>query len=175
MNEFSPLPYSAELPDVGPLSEKETNPKDAMGMKKGPISTVSSMVLAEMGLGMAEGGLKYGRHNYRVSGIRASVYFDACFRHLNKWWEGEDIDADSGLNHITKALCSLSVLRDAMLSDMWTDDRPPSTCPEGFWEGIDASMLALIKKYPKSVPAYVKGDEKVREQKTGPSNEPLPR
>jgi len=150
---------TVEFPNLQ-SNTKETNPKDAIGIKKGPISTVSALVVAEMGVAMAEGALKYGRHNYRVAGIRASVYYDAAFRHLAKWWEGQDIDADSGLNHIVKALACLSVLRDSMLSDNWTDDRPPTTAPEGFWKGLDDKMKKLLEQYPNPVDAFIKGDEK---------------
>ncbi len=128
---------------------KDTNPKDAVGVKKAPISTVSGAVIAELGVAMLEGARKYGRHNYRISGVRASVYRDAAFRHLNKWWEGEDIDPDSGLSHITKAIASLTVLRDAQIFDNWTDDRPPPL-PEGFLDSLDAAAAAVIKQYPNA-------------------------
>ena len=128
---------------------KDTNPKDAVGVKKAPVSTVSGAVIAELGVAMLEGARKYGRHNYRVSGVRASVYRDATFRHLNKWWEGEDIDSDSGLNHITKAIASLTVLRDAMIFDNWTDDRPPPV-PEGFLDNLDKLAANVIEKYPNA-------------------------
>lgn len=126
---------------------KDTNPKDAVGVRKAPVSTVSQAVIAEIGLGMLEGARKYGRHNYRVAGVRASVYRDAAWRHLSKWWEGEDIDKDSGLNHIIKALACLTVLRDAMIVDNWIDDRPPAI-PKGFWEELDEKAAAIIEKYP---------------------------
>ncbi|SVD92517.1 uncharacterized protein METZ01_LOCUS445371, partial [marine metagenome] len=29
-----------------------------------------------------EGAIKYGRHNYRIAGVRASVYIDATIGHL---------------------------------------------------------------------------------------------
>jgi len=132
---------------VRPLETKDTNPKDAVGVKKAPISTVSGPVLLEVGLGMLEGARKYGRHNYRDSGVRASVYVDATFRHLIKWWEGEDIDTDSGLSHLTKAICSLFVMRDAMIFDNWTDDRPPAT-PEGFMANLDKLAAKIVEKYP---------------------------
>ena len=125
---------------------KDTNPKDAVGVKKAPISTVSGAVMAELGIAMLEGARKYGRHNYRISGVRASVYRDATWRHMNQWWEGEDIDPDSGLSHITKAIASLTVLRDAMIFDNWVDDRPPSV-PEGFLKGLDKAAADVIKKY----------------------------
>ncbi|MCP4994787.1 MAG: hypothetical protein GY934_13550, partial [Gammaproteobacteria bacterium] len=67
-----------------------------------------------------------GRHNYRVSGVRASVYYDALYRHLVlQWWQGEDIDADSGICHITKATACMAVFLDATYNGMWVDDRPP--------------------------------------------------
>lgn len=106
---------------------KQTNPKDAVGVRKTPLSALPIRVLYRLGLAMMEGALKYGRHNYRGEGVRASVYFDATvMRHLFPWWEGQDIDPDSDLNHIDKAIVSLMVLRDSMLEGNWVDDRPPS-------------------------------------------------
>ena len=116
-------------------TQKPTNPKDAVGIKKAPMSTVSAAVLAEVGVGMLEGALKYGRHNYRGVGVRASVYYDATIRHLFSWWEGEDIDPDSQLSHVTKAICSLVVLRDAMIQDKCEDDRPPRSV--NFYEQLN--------------------------------------
>jgi hypothetical protein len=128
---------------------KPTNPKDAVGIKKAPISTVPLTVVAEIGLGMLEGARKYGRHNYRADGVRASVYLDATWRHLAKWWEGEDIDPDSDLSHITKALASLTVLRDAMIQNNWQDDRPPPS-PAGFLASLDEKVAKVIEKYPNA-------------------------
>ena len=104
---------------------KATNPKDAIGALKAKVSVVPANVIFEIGLGMTEGMVKYGRHNYRGCGVRASVYYDASMGHLMDWWEGEDTDPDSGLSHVTKALASLVVLRDAMMQDKLRDDRPP--------------------------------------------------
>jgi len=106
--------------------EKDSNPKDAIGTAKWrQFFVVPMQVLWEVGVGMLEGSLKYGRHNYRGAGVRASVYVDAALGHIQQFVEGEDIDKDSGLSHITKAICSLFVLRDAQMNGFWTDDRPP--------------------------------------------------
>lgn len=105
---------------------KPSNPKEAFGVRKLIFSVIPFSVLWEVGIGMLEGALKYGRHNYEVMGIRASTYMDATIaRHLMRWWSGEDIDKDSNLNHVTKAICSLVVLRAGMIKGNWTDDRPP--------------------------------------------------
>ncbi len=108
-----------------PEHVKDTNPKDAIGCTKPPIANVPLSVISEVGMALAEGQYKYGGYNWRVIGVRASVYWDATFRHMKAWWEGEDTDPDSQLNHVTKAISALTVLRDAMIQENWTDDRPP--------------------------------------------------
>lgn len=105
------------------------NPKQAFGDKKAPLSCVPAPVMMETGLAMLEGAIKYGRHNYRETPVKASTYYDACIRHMMQWWEGEDIDADSDISHVTKAIASLVVLRDAMMIGKFIDDRPPAHDP----------------------------------------------
>ncbi len=140
------------------MSTKQTNPKDAVGVKKVPLSTLSAPVMAEIGLAMLEGARKYGRHNYRVAGVRASVYYDAAMRHLMAWWEGEDIDPDSGLSHITKALSTLTVLRDSMIQENWTDDRPPVS-PLNWISSYNIKAAEIIEKYPDALPAYIEKED----------------
>ncbi len=132
---------------------KDTNPKDAVGTKKVPFSTISWPVIAEVGLAMLEGGRKYGRHNYRDAGVRGSVYFDATLRHLAEWYEGEDIDPDSGLNHIIKAIAGLTVLRDSMLKGNWVDDRPPKV-KIGWVKKLNQKAAEIIEKYPNAKEPY---------------------
>lgn len=122
---------------------KETNPKESIGVKKIPLSVVPTAVLMEVSVAFLEGAAKYGRHNYREAGGRASIYYDATMRHLNKWWElGEDIDPDSKLHHITKAISSLMVLRDVMIQDKFVDDRPPASLLDyKYLEAIAADLV----------------------------------
>jgi hypothetical protein len=136
---------------------KDTNPKDAVGIKKAPMSTIPATVLCELGVAMLEGARKYGRHNYRTSGVRASVYYDAVFRHMVQWWEGEDIDPDSGLSHITKAIASLVVLRDAMVQNMFEDDRPPKS-KEGWLRDLQPVVEEMFVKHPTSKTAFTQKD-----------------
>jgi hypothetical protein len=134
------------------LTAKDTNPKDAIGIRKAPMSTVPANVMAEVGVAMVEGAGKYGRHNYRAAGVRASVYYDALMRHAFSWWEGEDLDPDSGLSHIVKAIACLTVLRDAMTRGMWTDDRPPRSAP--FYPGLNDDTAALMDKHADKNPHH---------------------
>ncbi len=124
---------------------KPTNPKDAVGVAKAPLSTVPANVLAELGVAMLEGALKYGRHNYRHAGVRASVYYDALMRHMMAWWEGEDIDPDSGVPHIVKAIATLVVLRDADFRGVLEDDRPPRS--HAFYPDLHSRVVELQSAY----------------------------
>lgn len=107
----------------------ELNPKDVVGAKKVSMSHVPVAVMLELSLAMQEGAIKYGRYNWRSKPIKATAYYDALLRHMGAWLEGEDTDPDSGLPHITKALATLVVLRDAQLAGTVTDDRPPPLGP----------------------------------------------
>jgi len=128
---------------------KETNPKDALGTNKIAMHTVPPRVLLEIALAMTEGGRKYGTYNYRKAGVRASIYYDAAMRHLMAWWEGEDVDPDSGLSHIIKGIASLVVLRDSMCSGNWADDRP-IRLPDGANISEYNKMAAdLVERYPE--------------------------
>lgn len=131
---------------------KPTNPKDMVGVRKVPMSTVPANVLAEVGVAMLEGASKYGRHNYRAVGVRGSVYYDGTMRHLMDWWEGQDLDQDSGMSHITKAITSLIVLRDAMIQGKFTDDRPPRSKP--FYPALNALAGDILDRYADRSPTH---------------------
>jgi hypothetical protein len=131
---------------------KQSNPKDMIGSRKAPLSTLPFRVLWRLGLGMLEGACKYGRHNYRIAGVRASVYFDGAMRHLGAWWEGEDIDADSGMNHIDKLITDLFVLRDSMLQGNWVDDRPPAAKED--FARLNAEAARIIEQHKDKTPRH---------------------
>lgn len=135
-----------------PSTLKDTNPKESIGIRKAPMSTVSAAVLAEVGVAMLEGAAKYGRHNYRASGVKASVYYDGLMRHIMGWWEGEDIDPDSGMSHITKAITSLVVLRDAMIHGTFEDDRPPRS-PE-FYAKLNELAGEILDRHADKHPQH---------------------
>lgn len=134
------------------------NPKESFGVRKAPMSTVPVPVLMELGVAMQEGACKYGRHNYRAIGsIKSSVYYDAAMRHLMAWWEGENIDVESGLSHITKAIASLVILRDAMMQHRNEDDRPIRAVP--WLDELNKKSDELAEKYPNPVKPYTELDK----------------
>jgi hypothetical protein len=133
---------------------KSTNPKDMVGTRKVGVSCVPQAVMAEVGLAMLEGASKYGRHNYRIAGVRASVYLDALYRHIFlQWWdEGEDIDVESMLSHITKGISTLVVMRDAMIQGLLVDDRPPKSKP--FMQKLNVAAGEVIDRHADKKPRH---------------------
>lgn len=144
------------MPVSKPDNMKPTNPKDAVGIRKPRFfSGMSAHVRRLVGIGMLEGAMKYGRHNYRPAAVRASVYYDATNEHLDSWWEGEDIDPDSKLNHVIKAICSLYVLADAIVTGNLVDDRPPKTRDiTEFKKELQPLVDELFARYPNPKEAY---------------------
>lgn len=160
--ELAVLASPHRLPDDAPPVDdgrKVTNPKDAVAVAHLKFSAVPVRVLAGVALAMSEGAWKYGRHNYRKAGVRASVYFDALLDHLFAWFEGEDIDPDSGRHHLDKALAGLFVLRDAQLNGMCTDDRPPAIEAGWIGEGHKATaelFARMARRYPEPKAPFVR-------------------
>jgi len=118
------------------------NPKDAIGSNKFPLHIWPSSATMYGAIGLLDGCLKYGRMNWRKAGIRASIYYDAINRHLNAWFEGEEIDPDSGLHHLCHALASLAIIVDAKEASKLIDDR---NYPAKYRDTID-SLTKEVKR-----------------------------
>lgn len=113
--------------EVPLLESKETNPKDIIGSDKVPLGLVPAVTMAYLALGHLEGDLKYGRTNWRESGVRTMIYIDACLRHIEKFKDGEWEDPTTKVPHLANALACLSIIIDAKHADKLNDDRPKAT------------------------------------------------
>ena len=100
------------------------NPKDAVGQKRAPLHLVPPALRIYVAQAMADGAAKYGPYNFRETAILASVYYSACARHMDAWWDGEENAEDSGVHHLGHAAACLALLIDAIECDMLKDDRP---------------------------------------------------
>lgn len=123
-----------------PMETKPTNPKDIVGSSKLPLDLAPDTIKAEVALAHLEGALKYGRYNWRIAGVRASIYKAAAERHLMKWWNGEDYDQTTRVKHLASVIACAGILLDAELCGKLTDDRPPR-----------APIGALIEQAEKTV------------------------
>ena len=105
------------------IGTKPTNPKDIIGSDKLPIHLWPQTATLMGCLALTDGALKYGRSNWRVAGVRTSIYIDAAQRHITAYFEGEDNDPDSGIPHLGHALACLAIIIDAEAAGKLNDDR----------------------------------------------------
>jgi len=131
------------------INKKPTNPKDAIGSDKLPIHLFPSTAIAYGCIAMLNGALKYGRSNFRAVGVRASIYYDACFRHMMAWFEGEELDPDDGVPHLGAALACIAILIDSQIKGNMNDDR---MFPTKYREELDrvTKMVKVLKEQHKS-------------------------
>jgi len=104
------------------LFYKAANPKDVIGRGKLPLHLWPMTATAMGCVAMLNGALKYGRSNWRAINVNASVYVDACQRHLTAWFEGNECD-EEGVPHLGSALACIAILIDARAAGTLNDDR----------------------------------------------------
>ena len=136
------------------MDSKPTNPKDIIGSGKIPVHLAPTSAIAYMSLGLLDGLLKYGRSNFRAVGVRASIYYDALIRHTMAWFEGEDIDPDSGLHHLCHVLACAAILVEAIVKDNLTDDRMYPTNYREMVEHLTPQVERLKAKYADRTPPH---------------------
>ena len=122
------------------------NPKDAQGASKPNLSRIPLRPLLETAAALEEGAQKYGPWNWRDEKVSETIYVDAAIRHLVQFLSGEDIDQDSGLPHIVKAIAGLLIIRDAQVHGCSIDTRQVDQNLN--MDGIRDHILSISEKYP---------------------------
>jgi hypothetical protein len=122
-----------------PRDAKLSNPKDAFGSAKIDMGLVPWTLMICAARAFLEGALKYGRFNWRIAGVRASIYHAALLRHVAKWWNGQNYDRATRVHHLDNAIACLTIIRDAELYGKLTDDRPPCPDPDAMAALIDGA------------------------------------
>lgn len=140
---------------------KPSNPKDLIGSDKLPLHLWPETASIYGAAALLDGALKYGRSNWRAVGVRASIYYDALRRHTIKWFEGEDVDPDSGLPHLAHALACLAILIDAREAGMLTDDRQIPGGTVGALTRLTPEVARLKAKYAEQSPKHYTIDDRV--------------
>jgi hypothetical protein len=140
---------------------KDTNPKDAIAGTKLPLGLVPTTAIAFESLAFLEGMLKYGRSNWRAAGARASVYYDAAGRHMDKWWEGEDADPLTRVKHLASARACLGILIDAEYCGKLEDDRPPTVGAHELISELEATVAHLKEVFKEHDPYHYAIKDKV--------------
>jgi hypothetical protein len=135
------------LPERAAGGEKLSNPKDIIGSDKVPLSIVPGTTKAYLAIGHLEGMLKYGYVNWRVAGVRTSIYLDALERHIEKFKNGEWADEETKVPHLANALACLSILVDAHECGKLTDDRPKQAPVAGVLTKLAENVKHLKKLF----------------------------
>lgn len=144
------MPQVFDGQSIGPSTtpqRKPSNPKDNVGSTKLPFHLWPETATALGCLGLLDGEMKYGRSNYRAVGVRASVYYDACRRHLAAWFEGENVDGDSGVPHLGHALACLAILVEAEAAGNLNDDRMFPTNYRAWINTLTPHVARMQQKY----------------------------
>lgn len=103
---------------------------------------------------LAKGAARYGERNWE-RGMAWSRCYAALHRHVSAWWEGESVDAETGLSHLDHALCCLMFLSAYEKRAIGTNDRPhhlsKAMREQRADEAAVAAMRALIGQDPRDV------------------------
>lgn len=130
------------------------NPKDAIGADKLPLHLWPTTATILGCLALADGAFKYGRQNFRAGAARASIYYDAARRHLDAYFEGEDVDFDSGLPHLAHVLACVAIVIDAGVAGTLVDDRAFPTRYRELVAGMTPHVARLRAKYADRSPKH---------------------
>lgn len=105
------------------MSVVDLNPKAQEGAVKDPLGLFPPVAMKLISLVMQHGANKYGKENWRETHIKESTYYHAMQRHLTAWFDGEDLDPDSGLPHLAHVAASVAILLDADNQGCLSKDR----------------------------------------------------
>lgn len=126
VTEVGPTLLKNNIDYMQKVDTKPTNPKDALGSTRVPLSLTSAIAQAEEALAMTEGMLKYGAYNYRVIGVKTLIYIDALLRHTLKFLNGENRDQKTGVHHLGSVRACAGIILDAEAQGKLIDNRPPA-------------------------------------------------
>lgn len=115
------------------------NPKSAQGAKKFDLMHLPLPARIAVNQALEDGAVKYGKANWRVSGVSATVYLNAAARHIDQYNEGQEFASDSGVHNLGHAMACLAIVIDAAANGKLIDDRPVA-CVD-----TDALLLRPVK------------------------------
>lgn len=91
---------------------------------KEKLGLIPTHAMFSTGRALTHGAKKYHDYNYKYgSGLDWDRIYSPLLRHLFKWIGGEDIDKESGLNHLDHVGACTSMLQDLVFSGIGKDTR----------------------------------------------------
>lgn len=155
---FPPTLSSAQAVQVARAAvaamKKDTNPKDAAATSRIPLWLLSPIAKAHWALAQLAGMFKYGAWNWRIAGVRSSVYLSAAQRHLDAYLSGEELDPIDGTHHLGNVMACCAILLDARAAGKLTDDRPPSVSLRPAYKELETLIANLREQYADRDPRH---------------------
>lgn len=102
------------------------NPKQRFGAAKPNLALIPGPAAIHTSLALMDGAGKYGPFNWRETSVEGMTYIAAAKRHIDAWFDGEEVAADSGVHHLGHAIAGLMIILDAQASGKLIDNRPPA-------------------------------------------------
>jgi hypothetical protein len=146
---------------------KDTNPKDAAATTRIPLWLLSPVAKAHWSLAQFAGLLKYGAFNWRVAGVRSSVYLSAIDRHRDAYLSGEELDPVDGTHHLGNIMACCAILLDAKAAGKLIDDRPPRVGIRRTYKALESLAAKLIAQYRDRAPKHFTLDDGPSESEVG--------
>lgn len=134
---------------------KDGNPKDGLGDKKVPLWLCSPIAKAAWSVAQFVGMTKYGAWNWRVTGVRASVYLSAMQRHMDRYMSGEEIDPVDKTPHLGHIMACCAIILDAKAAGKLTDDRPPVVGIQNAYADVEEQMRIALENYGHMKPKHM--------------------
>lgn len=116
------------------MDQKTSNDREALLNKEGVkndsakmrMDLISIRFLWYLGAVLTFGTDKYAARNWE-KGVAWSRLYGACIRHMTAWWNGEELDPETGLSHLAHAGFCIMALSEYEETHKELDDRPEST------------------------------------------------
>lgn len=103
--------------------QREIEPGLKFDGDKLPLDLLSPTLMTGIAKVLAFGANKYGARNWE-KGMSWSRPYAALLRHMLAFWQGEELDPETGLSHLWHAGCCLMFLIHYEAYHTGTDDRP---------------------------------------------------
>jgi hypothetical protein len=132
----------------------DDNPKTVVGAQKVPLHLIPPAAKHYLAEAMGDGAKKYGPFNWREHRVTASTYIGAAQRHIDAWWDGEDVSADALVHHLGHAMACMAIILDALTIGKLNDDRPE----KGAAPRLQSDFAERHRVPPLNLPATNTGD-----------------
>jgi hypothetical protein len=106
------------------MEKNKSDPKHFHALIKPQLQLIPPALNVETSKALLHGANKYGAWNWRSNEIEMMTYIGAMKRHIDAIIDGQDIDPDSGVNHLGHIAATCGIILDAEERRTLIDDRP---------------------------------------------------